>query len=340
MAKGEIGAIKGADQAGMPADQAGERIDVAVNIFAKPYQTALSLLSLVRFCGQHINVLWLQFEPFGSRHDKISPYSIVPYLVKELGLTCYVYQPEHWIDLRAADTQRFDDAAYRLGIRYQYAFEHSKSRLLFLMHNDVLIFKDILGEMRSTLQDAFAVGHLGQCWNCPASHAALMSEVLGRPVCGPQNYADFQPNYEDLCKLYAAAEARGIFVRPYAQGFTGIFDAQPWPLPECRINEWACLLDLGKIRSHCVPHGPVLPPGAYRQCGPICLDIGVELFRGMHARGMHARHFEVASCLTHWVGTGKVTPRRYALAEDNALSLLQKHYPNFLRWLAETGSRS
>ena len=184
------------------------------------------------------------------------------------------------------------------------------------------------------------MGGLGQCWNCPAGHEALTQEVLGRSACGPRRYADFQLSYAQLQRLYAQARARGVFVRPYDLGFAGIFDQQAWPLPECRINEWACLLDLEKTRAHCVPFGTILPPGAYRQCGPICLDIGVEWFRGLHKEGMRARHFELKPYLKHWVGTGKVTPKRYLLAEENALALLRRQYPDYLQWLAQKSGRA
>ena len=58
------------------ASEGAETVDVAVNIFAKPFQTALSLLSLLKHSGEHVGVIWLQFEPYGSRHDAISPYYI------------------------------------------------------------------------------------------------------------------------------------------------------------------------------------------------------------------------------------------------------------------------
>ena len=313
-----------------------DKIDVAMNIFAKPYQTALSVLSLLKHSGEHVGNVWLQFEPYGSQHDIVSPYAIAQYLTGMIGDRCRVFQPDYWLDLNAADPARLDDAAYRYGIRYQYAFEHSMSRRLFLMHNDVLVLQDVLGFMLEQMGEAVAVGHLGQCWNCPAHVGELTREVMGRGPCGAEQYMEFRPDYGQLQQLYALAQQKGIFARPYDRGFAGIFDQQPWPLPECRINEWACLLDLEASRPVCVPNGPVLPPGAYRQCGPVCLDIGVEWFRGMHARGRFARHVDLSRHLKHWVGTGKVTPRRYALAEENALKILLMHFPDYCDWLRGT----
>ncbi|MBQ9405442.1 MAG: hypothetical protein IJU37_01730 [Desulfovibrio sp.] len=314
-------------------------MDVAVNIFAKPFQTSLSLLSLLQHSGQHVGMVWLQYEPYGSQYDSISPYAIAQYLRLNIGDRCQVFQPDYWLDLNAADPARLDDAPYRLGIRYQYAFEHSQSRKLFLMHNDIYVFNDVLGFMRSVMGTAIAVGQLGQCWNCPAHHAELVRKVLHRSACVPEAYQDFRTDYEQLCLLYKQAQARGIFVRPYDQGFRGIFDRQPWPLPECRINEWACLLDLERSRPLCLPKGTILPPGAYRQCGPICLDIGVEWFRGMHAHGMYARHVDLRRHLKHWVGTGKVTARRYLMAEENALQILEAKYPEYCAWLRESSGK-
>lgn len=319
----------------------GETVDVAVNIFAKPFQTALSLLSLLRHSGLHVGRIWLQYEPFGSQYDYVSPYVAAQYLHGVIGDRLCVFQPEHWLDLNAPDLSRLHERDYRLGIRYQFAFEHSQSRRLFIMHNDVLVLGDVIGLLLENMGEAVAVGHLGQCWNCPAAHTDLARVVMGRTPCNSLSYLDFRPSYDQLQALYAQAQSRGVFARPYDQGFEGIFDQQPWPLPECRVNEWACLINLEQARPLCMPHGPELPPGAFRQCGPICLDTGVEWFRGMHRHGLFARHVDISRHIKHWVGTGKVTARRYALAEENALRILRIQFPEYCAWLRNaTGLKS
>ncbi len=307
--------------------------DVAVNIFAKPFQTALSLLSLLGTSAAHVGVIYLQFEPCGSRYDTVSPYLIARYLQELYGSRCQVFQPDYWLDLEAADLSRLDDPAYRMGIRYQYAFEHSRAQRLFLMHNDVFFFRDVLGQMLKMQGDAFAIGQLGQCWNCPAGNGELVREVMDREPCSPECYAGFRPTGEQLWQLYRLARQRGVFVRPYDEAFTGTFDEEPWPLPECRINEWACLINMESTRSHTMPFGPALPPGAYRRCGSVCLDIGVDWFRSMHRLGLHARHFDLNKSMRHWVGTGKVRAALYIEAENNARRLLSRHFPEYMRWL-------
>lgn len=312
-----------------------EKIDVAVNVFAKPYATSLSILSLLRQSGQHVGRLWLQFEPMGVQYDALPAYCIAKYVEEKHLAACVISQPKGWGTRNSFTKTELADPEIRQMVRYQHAFEHSDARLLFLMHNDVLVFRDILGAMGEALGEAFAIGQLGQCWNCPASHADLTRSVLGREPCLPGKYENFQLDPQELQTLYKAAQDRDIFVRPYALQ-SGGFDVQPWPLPECRINEWACLLDLEKTRKFCIPFGPDYPPGAYRSCGEYNLDIGVAWFRAMHARGFAAKNFDLKQYMKHFVGTGNNTPRKYALQEDNALKLLRKHFPDYVKWLRET----
>lgn len=331
-----------ADPAPQPADaapggrvgaSAAERVDVAVNIFAKPYQTALSVLSLLKESRAHVGTVWLQYEPMGSRYDRVSPYVVAKYLKEVLDWPCRVSQPEHWLALEAPDMARLGDAAYRLSIRYQDAFEHSESRKLLLMHNDIYVFGDALGEMLAAMGDAFAIGQLGQCWRCPAHAAQVVKDVMDRPPCTSARYEEFRPDAATLRRLYAHARELGAPVRPYEECFTEFFDKQPWPLPECRVNEWFCLLDLEKTRPHSVPFGPALPPGAFGPCGRYNLDTSVPWFRAMHALGFRARHFDHTRFLRHWVGTGKMSASRYTMAEDNARKLLEKQFPDYMAWL-------
>lgn len=316
-----------------PAGTAAERVDVAVNIFAKPYQTALSVLSLLKESRAHVGTIWLQYEPMGSRYDRVSPYVVARYLKEVLDWPCRVSQPEHWLALEAPDMARLDDAAYRLSIRYQDAFEHSESRKLLLMHNDIYVFGDALGEMLAAMGDAFVIGQLGQCWRCPAHAAKVAKDVMGGPPCSSERYEEFRPDAATLRRLYARARELGAPVRPYEECFTEFFDPQPWPLPECRVNEWFCLLDLERTRPHCVPFGPALPPGAFGACGRYNLDTSVPWFRAMHALGFRARHFDHTRYLRHWIGTGKMSASRYTMAEDNARKLLEKQFPDYMAWL-------
>lgn len=309
-------------------------IDAAVNIFAKPWQTALTLLSLHQASGQHIWEYWLQFEPAGSKFDKIPPYHIVPYLTQELGLRVHVFQPEIWQARTPADPYRMADREYRKQLRYGQAFEGTKNHFLFLTHNDVFFRKDLVGALRQNIGDAFAIGQLGQCWNCPASNDAIMESVMGCSCCTPLTYMKIRPTFEQLAALYKKAREIDFPARPYdKRNFSREFERQPWPLPECRVNEWACLLNMDMIRPACMPFGAAWPPGAFRDCSGHNLDVVTPTFRDLHAQGMHAKHFNFSGFMDHFVGTGNKSGPRYSFSEDRAKKLLEKFFPDYIAWI-------
>jgi hypothetical protein len=304
-------------------------VDVAINIFAKPYQTALSVLSLLRFCDRHIGKFYLQFEPSGSRYDHVPPYAVAAYL----GDRAVVYQPEIWIECDAVRPERLDDPAYRLALRYESAFEHTRERYLFIMHNDVLIKRDVIGAMLERMDGHIAVGSIGQCWNCPAARADVVRAAgLGERACAPDRYLEFRPDYAGLNRLYAVAREQGMRVRPYWEGWEAKYRDAAWPLPECRVNEWGCLVDVETARPHVRPQGPILPFGAYEDCGSVSLDIDVAWFRDLHRLGFTARHLNLDPCLRHWVGSHRMTRGLHMQAETTARNLLEKNFSGFVAW--------
>ncbi len=327
-------------QGSLLRENGAEKVDVAINVFAKPMQLSLSILSLLQHSGASIGKIWLQYEPMGSKFDSISPYCIAKYLQEVLEFPVEIFQPEIWLARGIPDADMLADTNSRLAIRYQYAFENSQSRLLFLTHNDVFILQDIIRPLAEGIGDCFAIGSLGQCWNCPAANADIMADVMGAPPCTPDTYENARPDHGQLLALYQKAAEKGVFARAYdADGFGGEFSRQPWPLPECRINEWAFMLNLEKTRPHSAPFGPALPPGAFGRCASENLDIGVPWFRAMHDLGMRAKNFPIDKYLRHWVGTGNKSAIRYAIGEDNALRLLTRHYPEYIAWLEKDTGR-
>lgn len=305
------------------------KVDVAVNVFAKPYQTSLSVLSLLRACDKHIDKIYLQFEAYGSTFDDVPPYVIADYI----GERAVVTQPQYWLKREAPDLARLDDTAYRHSIRYQYAIENTDKRFLFIMHNDVLIKKDIIGAMLGNIDGAFAIGQLGQCWNCPARDGASVAAAgLGNTPCSPESYRDFQPDAPSLAKLYTEARKNGLFVRPYDAGWEKQYSESGWTLPECRVSEWSCLTDISQTRELTWPNGPVTAFGAFEQCGTGCLDTAVAWFRQLNRKGLFARHMDIAPYMIHWVGTGKKSEYKYSQSEGNARSILEKNFAPYVAW--------
>lgn len=304
------------------------QVDVSLNIFARPYQTALSILSLLKYSGSHIDKFYLQFEPKGSRYDLASPYIMAAYL----GERAVVHQPEEWLECQPVDLPRLAETGYRLSVRYQDAFERSDKKYLFIMHNDVMIKRDIIGAMLDEIGHAFAIGSIGQCWNCPAHNAVLMAECgLGEP-CGPERYQSFRPDFEDVKRLYTLAKERGVRVRSYLEGFSPDYSGECWPLPECRVNEWGCMVDLEQTRPLVMPQGAILPFGAYEKWGQLTLDIAVPWFHDLHGLGLRAKFFPLDKYLKHTVGAHRMTKALHREAELWAEGILLKAFPDFVDW--------
>jgi hypothetical protein len=318
-------------------------VDVAINIFAKPFQTALALLSLLKYSAKRIDRLYLQVEPVGSRYDALSPYAVAGYL-REQGRRVAVFQPEIWLATDPADAARLRDDAYRLAIRYQYAFEHTDKQFLFILHNDVLFKRDIIGAMLERIGGAFAIGQIGQCWNCPLREAELARAAgLGSLACAPERYQDYRPDAGCLRFLYEEAEKRAISVRPYLAGLIGPdgtdgrYAEQGWPLPECRVNEWGCLGDVRQTAPLTFPQGEILPFGAFEPFAGKTLDTAAHWFRELNRKGLYARHFDLSGYLAHYVGHNRMSRARHQEAELAAENLLAKAFPDFMRWRERAG---
>jgi hypothetical protein len=155
--------------------------------------------------------------------------------------------------------------SYRNSIRYQYAWEKSKSPFLFLMHNDMLIFDDLIGHYLSKIGPHAGIGQIGQCWNCPAfgSH------------CDGDRYWDFRPTPQEVVDLYESRpEGRAI-----VHGLVG-WDQKSWPMPECRLNEHAALIQMSIAKPVTSPRGSIQPIGIKNK-----LDNGIPWFHGMSQKG-------------------------------------------------------
>lgn len=154
----------------------------------------------------------------------------------------------------------------------------------------------------------------------------------------PSSYTD-EFVLDELRRLYLRSADRRLFVRPYLGGLRRHYGAGGWPLPECRVNEWACLVNLEMTREHVAPRGPLPPFGAFEQCGRLCLDTSVPWFRELSRLGLKARNMDIAPLVTHWIGTAKMTAYKYLKAEGNARRILQKHFPEYVEWCRARGNK-
>ncbi len=241
-------------------------VDVIVNVYGKPYQTAVSIWSLMKFSEKHIGKIYLILE-------KTQPKGFDENLLKRLlvGLPIEYYKPPFffgwWEGRRKGLINRILlwFKAYRYSIRYQYAWEKSDSPYLFLMHNDMLFFDDLIGHYLLNIGPYAGIGKIGQCWNCPA---------FGEH-CDGDRYWDFQPTPQEVIDLYVKRpEGRAV-----VHGMVGL-DQLSWPMPECRLNEQAALIQMSVARPVTSPKGSIPPIGIKNQ-----LDNGITWFQGMSLSG-------------------------------------------------------
>src|SRR5690348_11162933 len=96
-----------------------ERVDVIINALGKPYQTAVTLFTLMRHCAAHIDRTFLILEkvqPLGRGHAQFEFIGrLLPNLV--------MYVPREFLFCWPADVTQLGDEGYRRSIHYQYGFE-------------------------------------------------------------------------------------------------------------------------------------------------------------------------------------------------------------------------
>ena len=293
-------------------------VDVAINVFGKPAQTALALVSLLAHSGRFIDKIYFCEEP-----DSLNAVFAHSDILAALGDRVIHHRPSFMNWRYAVDEARLGDAAYRHALRYQYAFEHTDKRYLLIIHNDCEFIGDAVGHLLAGLGSQAGAGEIGQCWLCPA-------KMLGR--CGPGRYRDYRPDFAELAALYAAVDPSVVYRRKYLDEPTEALCQRPWPLPECRLNEFCCLLRLDAVRPDTCPTGPARPFGAYvdvgnPETGNGILDIGVAWFGDMVHLGHSFAHVPLDACVRHNIGHKALfAPDEYVRCEEGALAILRDTY--------------
>ncbi len=291
-------------------------MDVAISVYGKPYQTAVTLASLLDVSGEHIDRIVFHEElqqPYGDPAHAVA--SCFP------GRNLQHYRSRHWLYYDYTRREQLTDRDFRLSLRYQYAWETTDKNFLFLTHNDCLYQSDIIGGMLDRLKDETytGVGMIGQCWNCPAHFA-------GR--CNGDIYESYRPDYAEALQLIASHPGPRT-----KQG--GIDPASPMPLPECRLNEFGCLINVARCRDQVMPLGPVMPFGAMN------VDVGTDWFRGLVLQGHRFLNWSEGLWHTPFSPNGNghaanTDRHKYDIAESRAKAYLAAHYPAVFDRLTES----
>lgn len=290
-----------------------KKVDCIINVCGKSHQTALTLLSLLRYSGDHIDRIF-----FIEENKKIGSHEFIR---NKLSAKIDYFMPEHWLWINPVDESRLADDAYRLSIRYQYGWEKSDKDFVFITHNDCVYKGDVVGALLDSIGGNIAIGSIGQCWNCPARWAHK---------CDPSRYWNYRPSLDELRVLYNTVEPPDASMkkRPYhLPDFHKNFHENPWPLPECRVNEWCALVDLSTARKFTVPFGKAKPFGAITDGGSAILDINAAWFRDISNMGYRCRDFPIYTYVTHGSGHQAMLDKDiYMTKENEAYKILQSEF--------------
>lgn len=255
-----------------------KKIDVCINVFGKTYQTIVTLKTLLKYSGQHIDKIY-----FIEELEQKSDYNF-DFIYKNLNYSDLIrYIPKYYLWVNGTDKKRiWKDEDYRLSLRYEYGLTNSDKSHLLLIHNDVVFHSDIIGKFLEINENYFGIGLVGQCWNCPLYYENFCSGEKLESNLENQNFhhifglVDKHPN----TRLYKRR--------------TSIDINKPLPLSECRINEWCMMVNLDFYRKEVINEKNIVPLGGY-----FLGDIGDLWFRQMIDKGYKFKNINIDNYYTH-----------------------------------------
>lgn len=256
-----------------------KKIDVCLNVFGKPYQTIITIKSLLKHSGQHIDKIYLIEE---AKQPSDYDFELIKNEVNYENLIRY--RPKHhlWIE-RTNLNLYYENEDYKYSLRYEYGLDKTDKTHMLLIHNDVLFQSDIVGELLNEDEDLFGIGRVGQCWNCP-----LFTENL----CSGEKLNDNLINnfkYDDIINI------TGKYPKSRTYIWRSKIDTKnPLPMPECRINEWCMLINVNQYKKEVTENKSVVPFGGY-----FIMDIGDLWFKQMVDKGYKFKNFDIDKYITH-----------------------------------------
>lgn len=276
------------------------KVDVCVNVYGKPWQTLCTLNSLLKHSGESIDKIYIIQEvqqPYAEDIEWL--YTHFNNLV--------IYVPALYTFAKSSVDSR--DIRDRYNLRYQYGIEKSNKKHLFITHNDVLYTGDIITDMLQKIGDSVGIGEIGQCWNCPAASQNL---------CHGSTFYDWNPTVEEVLRLPLPHVRTNLH---------NVDKANPKPLPECRLNEWACLVNLELSNKETFPNGNTPFFGTYG------LDLGDPWFKSLHLKGYQFVDYRQNFIHSYWSPTGngyqtQLNQDLYVQSETTAKKYFEQHYAN------------
>lgn len=264
-------------------------VDVVIQTFGKPWQLLCTIESLLTHSEKWIDKIYLIEEakhPFGDNIDLIFEYDL-PIIHKK---------NKEWVNIYGI---KAEDVPVQ-NIRHQWGIEQSDKKHVFICHNDVLFTGDVVGEMLEEIGDCVGIGEIGQSWNCPAFK-----------LCGGGcNWNNWNPTWE---------EVRSLPLPHIRTRLDNLDKDVPKLMPECRLNEFYCLID----REACIKEGrPYF--------GEFTEDSGVAWFRAMYKKGYKFKDYRRNAIHAYWANIGghevEQKEKLYWDAEEKAKEYFKQNF--------------
>jgi hypothetical protein len=226
------------------------QVDVGIAFYGKPYQTIVTIKSLIQHSGQYIDKIYISRERKQPHEDYVGIFKVIDYFRNDPNVRLVIQYPHHHLGLGVMDLERAKtDARWRQSIMYQYALETTDKKFMCIMHNDMLFHDDMIGVMLEQMmngpENLIGMGSIGQCWSCPA----------GRDwgnKCNPFIFQDYVPSYEEAMELTEAyATPRQQIQKNVIKG------GRVHILPECRLNEYCAMINVESYQKETVPNGNI-----------------------------------------------------------------------------------
>ena len=244
-------------------------VDVAINVCGKPYQTLYTLKSLMKYSGKWIDKIYFQEEKHHPYGDEVK------WILSEFDNLIH-YTPEEFYGIAAFEISKSQMETYekRCNIRYQYGIETSDKKYIFITHNDILYTGDIIGGMMEQVDGYTGIGLIGQCWNCSGFTSGN---------CDGNRFDKVNYTYEEVEEMM-----RSFPPARHHYFYQQINKERPMPLPECRLNEFACIINREDTMKECYPNGTVRLFG-----GMEILDTGCAWFKDMYEKGYKFKNYDI-----------------------------------------------
>ena len=269
-------------------DSDNKILDVCINVWGKPFQTALAIQSLLDHSGELVDKVYLIIEreqPDGFELGRMLD------LLEEHSERLVIYEPKHYLPPNELPDAHLleSDSSYRSSLRYQYALESTDKHWLLITHNDVIFHASLISAIDQLLNSRglFGLGDVGQCWNCPLN-SSCSGDLLSQNI-------QTQPISQD--DLYHLLEANQHLRTQQRRNAINL--SKPFPMPECRINEWFMFVNVDLYRQEGEKGASPIGSYSWSDTGGYTCDIGEAWFRDMIDRGYDFAHLSYQQYMVH-----------------------------------------